>query len=242
MIEVGAVGGVDDPFKPMKLSGYAGAGTAAALLAPPPPAGPSECFPRSRRVADLFLKEPNEQRKPSLLCSGRSGPAALLLSSTAASGERSLMKQWRGAFDFPVMGGLRVESSDAEWSVRRRIRRSKEKVVTVKLHAITFDCVDPQALAQFWAKVLGQTLTPRTSPGSRRSVWARTARSTCSRSSTAFPLAATGPTRTSPPATTKPSAPVCWTWGSVVTEVKENDTRFTTFTDPEGNKFDLADE
>ncbi|MEU6484080.1 VOC family protein [Streptomyces sp. NPDC046887] len=115
--------------------------------------------------------------------------------------------------------------------------------MTVKLHAITFDCVDPQALAQFWSRVLGQDVDPSDSPGIATIGMGQSSPFYVFQKLDGLPA---GRNRAHPDFATSDYEAECTrllgVGASVVAEVKENGIRFTTFTDPEGNTFDLADE
>ena len=116
--------------------------------------------------------------------------------------------------------------------------------MSVDLHAITFDCADPATLAGFWAKVLGRTAEPSSDPGivtigmgdgSPFYVFQRMDHTSTgpNRVHADFSVAASG--------FADESARLLGLGATAVAEVEENGIRFTTFADPEGNKFDLAE-
>ncbi|WP_326581651.1 VOC family protein (plasmid) [Actinacidiphila glaucinigra] len=115
--------------------------------------------------------------------------------------------------------------------------------MAVQLHAITFDCVDPQALARFWAAALGQDVDPSDYPGIVTIGMGQGNPFYVFQKLDALP---SGRNRAHPDFSTddyeRDCARLVGLGASVVAEVKENGIRFTTFTDPEGNKFDLTDE
>ncbi|MFB7778971.1 VOC family protein [Streptomyces bauhiniae] len=115
--------------------------------------------------------------------------------------------------------------------------------MAVKLHAITFDCADPEALARFWAKALGQEVDASDFPGIATIGMGRVSPFYVFQKLDGLPA---GRNRAHPDFATGEYEAECarlvGLGATVVTEVKENGIRFTTFTDPEGNKFDLVDE
>lgn len=116
--------------------------------------------------------------------------------------------------------------------------------MTVTLHAVTFDCGDPNSLAAFWAKFLGRDVDPHQLDGLATIGYNQPARPF-------FVFAKVdggkvGTKRVHPDFATKDleteSEGVLALGATRIRDVAEHGVRFTTVADPEGNLFDLADE
>lgn len=115
--------------------------------------------------------------------------------------------------------------------------------MTVKLHAITFDCADPETLAGFWAKVLGQDVDPAEFPSIATIGMGQGSPFYVFQKAEDLPA---GRNRVHVDFSTvdyeAESARLLDLGAGLVAKIEESGVRFTTFTDPEGNKFDLAAE
>ncbi|MCK5752199.1 MULTISPECIES: VOC family protein [unclassified Mycolicibacterium] len=116
--------------------------------------------------------------------------------------------------------------------------------MAIGLHAITFDCDNPTALAEFWARALQCDVDPHEIDG-----FATIGRHDQTRPFLVFQRIdgeRTGTNRVHPDFASKDfdaeSQRLIALGATRVQDVAENGIRFTTFADPEGNKFDLSDE
>ena len=113
--------------------------------------------------------------------------------------------------------------------------------MALALHAVTFDCSDPERLADFWSKVLDRPVDHTDYPG----IATIGADQVPFYVFQALPSLPSGINRAHVDFSTTDleaeTARLVGLGAAVVAEVAENDIRFTTFTDPDGNKFDVVE-
>jgi predicted enzyme related to lactoylglutathione lyase len=116
--------------------------------------------------------------------------------------------------------------------------------LSFKPHAVTFDCADPEALAEFWGAALGQDVNPSEFPGFASIgamgsfpfyVFQKLEDLNEGLNRFHIDFAAAGNLDAETERLVELGA-------TVVAKVAENGIRFNTLTDPEGNKFDITDE
>lgn len=115
--------------------------------------------------------------------------------------------------------------------------------MSIALHAITFDCADPNALAGFWAAFLDRPADPVEVPGfvtiGMKEGHPFYVFQKMDDTSTGLNRVHVDFSTPDLPGQTRRLLEL---GATIVAEVAENGIQFTTFADPEGNKFDLAAE